>query len=171
MRTNPRPFCVQTSSHSGLGTGMFFAVILVIGAIASAAYSYFRLNKRRVGFQHFEVRQRKTGTWWWGVLSETQPLALAGPADRLLREAVSSWGLGTRVPSPGWGLCPSAAVVAPRPASWQSQALVRRVAGCQVPLRARALTWRQTDQGPGSRSPWTSHKTCSAPDGGGFRAG
>ena len=57
---------------------MFFAVILVIGAIASAAYSYFRLNKRRVGFQHFEVRQRKTGTWWWGVLSETQPLALAG---------------------------------------------------------------------------------------------
>lgn len=36
---------------------MFFAVILVIGAIASAAYSYFRLNKRRVGFQHFESEE------------------------------------------------------------------------------------------------------------------
>uniref|UniRef100_A0A8D0NK63 Stabilin 2 n=1 Tax=Sus scrofa TaxID=9823 RepID=A0A8D0NK63_PIG len=46
-----------TLSHSGLGTGMFFAVILVIGAIASAAYSYFRLNKRRVGFQHFESEE------------------------------------------------------------------------------------------------------------------
>uniref|UniRef100_A0A8D1YFW0 Stabilin-2 n=1 Tax=Sus scrofa TaxID=9823 RepID=A0A8D1YFW0_PIG len=54
LKAPPTPV---TSSHSGLGTGMFFAVILVIGAIASAAYSYFRLNKRRVGFQHFESEE------------------------------------------------------------------------------------------------------------------
>uniref|UniRef100_A0A8D0YID8 Stabilin-2 n=1 Tax=Sus scrofa TaxID=9823 RepID=A0A8D0YID8_PIG len=54
LKAPPTPV---TLSHSGLGTGMFFAVILVIGAIASAAYSYFRLNKRRVGFQHFESEE------------------------------------------------------------------------------------------------------------------
>ncbi|KAM6153254.1 stabilin-2 [Erethizon dorsatum] len=42
------------STHAGLGTGIFFAIILVTGAIALAAYSYFRLNRRAIGFQRFE---------------------------------------------------------------------------------------------------------------------
>uniref|UniRef100_A0AC11BK35 Stabilin 2 n=1 Tax=Ovis aries TaxID=9940 RepID=A0AC11BK35_SHEEP len=46
-----------TSGHTGLGTGVFFAIILVIGAIALAAYSYFRLNRRTIGFQHFESEE------------------------------------------------------------------------------------------------------------------
>ncbi|XP_038544387.1 stabilin-2 isoform X2 [Canis lupus familiaris] len=39
------------------GTGIVFATILVLGAAASAAYSYFRLNRRRAGFQHFESEE------------------------------------------------------------------------------------------------------------------
>lgn len=41
----------------GMGTGIFFATALVFGAAALAAYSYFRLNRRTAGFQHFEVRE------------------------------------------------------------------------------------------------------------------
>ncbi|XP_040137746.2 stabilin-2 [Ictidomys tridecemlineatus] len=51
------PSTPATSTHTGLGTGIFFGIILVIGAIASAAYSYFRLNRRTVGFQHFESEE------------------------------------------------------------------------------------------------------------------
>lgn len=69
----PSPFCVQTAAHTGLGTGIFFAVILVLGAIALAAYSYFRLNRRTIGFQHFEVRRRKMGTRGWGPLCSPAP--------------------------------------------------------------------------------------------------
>lgn len=52
---DPSPFCVQTAVHTGLGTGIFFAITLVIGAVALAAYSYFRLHRRTTGFQRFEV--------------------------------------------------------------------------------------------------------------------
>ncbi|ELW71592.1 Stabilin-2 [Tupaia chinensis] len=45
------------STHAGLGTGIFFAIILVIGAITLAAYSYFRLNRRTFGFQRFESEE------------------------------------------------------------------------------------------------------------------
>lgn len=57
LRTGPFPFSVQTAAHSGLGTGIFCAVILVTGVIALAAYSYFRLNQRAIGFRRFEVRE------------------------------------------------------------------------------------------------------------------
>ncbi|KAM5287908.1 stabilin-2 [Ctenodactylus gundi] len=42
------------STHTGLGTGIIFAIFLIIGAIALATYSYLRLNRRAVGFQRFE---------------------------------------------------------------------------------------------------------------------
>ncbi|XP_061273099.1 stabilin-2 isoform X2 [Bos javanicus] len=51
------PSIPGTPGHTGLGTGVFFAIILVIGAIALAAYSYFRLNRRTIGFQHFESEE------------------------------------------------------------------------------------------------------------------
>lgn len=73
FHTNPSPFCVQTAAHTGLGTGIFFTVTLVLGAIALAAYSYFRLNRRTIGFQHFEVRMRKMGTRGWGSSLQPSP--------------------------------------------------------------------------------------------------
>ncbi|KAB1270060.1 Stabilin-2 [Camelus dromedarius] len=48
------PSTPVASSHTGLGTGVSFAIILVIGAIILAAYSYLRLNRRTTGFQRFE---------------------------------------------------------------------------------------------------------------------
>ncbi|XP_059742124.1 stabilin-2 isoform X1 [Bos taurus] len=51
------PSIPGTPGHTGLGTGVFFAIILVIGAIALAVYSYFRLNRRTIGFQHFESEE------------------------------------------------------------------------------------------------------------------
>ncbi|XP_072829208.1 stabilin-2 isoform X2 [Vicugna pacos] len=51
LKAPPTPV---TSSHTGLGTGVSFAIILVIGAIILAAYSYLRLNRRTTGFQRFE---------------------------------------------------------------------------------------------------------------------
>ncbi|XP_005865310.1 PREDICTED: stabilin-2 [Myotis brandtii] len=54
LKAPPAPV---TAAHTGLGTGIFFAVTLVLGAIALAAYSYFRLNRRTIGFQHFECEE------------------------------------------------------------------------------------------------------------------
>ncbi|XP_006888640.1 PREDICTED: stabilin-2 [Elephantulus edwardii] len=54
LKAPPAPV---NSAHAGLGTGLSFAIILVLGAIAFAAYSYFRLNRRTVGFQHFESEE------------------------------------------------------------------------------------------------------------------
>ncbi|XP_028633881.1 stabilin-2 [Grammomys surdaster] len=48
------PPSAAMAAHSGLGTGIFCAVVLVTGAIALAAYSYFRLNQRTIGFRRFE---------------------------------------------------------------------------------------------------------------------
>ncbi|GAB1295460.1 Stabilin-2 [Apodemus speciosus] len=48
------PPTAATAAHSGLGTGIFCAVVLVAGVIALAAYSYFRLNQRTAGFRRFE---------------------------------------------------------------------------------------------------------------------
>lgn len=59
FKYHPSPFCGQASVHTGMGTGIFFATVLVFGAATLAAYSYFRLNRRRVGFQHFEVRETR----------------------------------------------------------------------------------------------------------------
>lgn len=59
LKAPPSP---KTPTHAGLGTGIFFAVILVIGAVALGAYSYFRLNHRLTGFQHFEVRTNRNIT-------------------------------------------------------------------------------------------------------------
>ncbi|XP_035875396.1 stabilin-2 [Phyllostomus discolor] len=54
LKAPPAP---MTAAHTGLGTGIFFAILLVIGAIALGAYSYFRLNRRTIGFQHFESEE------------------------------------------------------------------------------------------------------------------
>lgn len=51
------PPTAATAAHSGLGTGTFCAVVLVAGAIALAAYSYFRLKQRTTGFQRFESEE------------------------------------------------------------------------------------------------------------------
>ncbi|KAL1774739.1 stabilin-2 [Sigmodon hispidus] len=51
------PPMAVTPAHTGLGTGIVSAIILVTGAIALAAYSYFRLNQRTVGFQRFESEE------------------------------------------------------------------------------------------------------------------
>lgn len=61
-------FCVQTSAHAGMGTGIFSAIILITGAVALAAYSYFRLNRRAIGFQRFEVKE-KSGSGGGGAPS------------------------------------------------------------------------------------------------------
>uniref|UniRef100_A0A8C6W213 Stabilin-2 n=1 Tax=Nannospalax galili TaxID=1026970 RepID=A0A8C6W213_NANGA len=47
------PLIPATVAHTGLGTGIFCAVVLVIGAVVLAVYSYFRLNQRTIGFQRF----------------------------------------------------------------------------------------------------------------------
>uniref|UniRef100_A0A673TU02 Stabilin-2 n=1 Tax=Suricata suricatta TaxID=37032 RepID=A0A673TU02_SURSU len=54
LKAPPAPLA---SVHTGLGTGIFFATILIIGAAALAAYSYFRLNRRTIGFQRFESEE------------------------------------------------------------------------------------------------------------------
>ncbi|OBS70293.1 hypothetical protein A6R68_01160, partial [Neotoma lepida] len=54
LKAPPMP---AAPAHTGLGTGIVCAVILVTGAIALAAYSYFRLNQRPTGFQHFESEE------------------------------------------------------------------------------------------------------------------
>ncbi|XP_058597564.1 stabilin-2 isoform X1 [Neofelis nebulosa] len=54
LKAPPAPLA---SVHAGLGTGIFFASILIVGATALAAYSYFRLNRRTIGFQHFESEE------------------------------------------------------------------------------------------------------------------
>lgn len=75
LRMSPFSFCVQGLTHTGLGAGIFFAVILVIGAVALAAYSFFRLNRRTIGFQHFEVRE-KNGNMMMGSFPKSQSLNL-----------------------------------------------------------------------------------------------
>lgn len=82
---------------------MFFAIILVIGAIALAAYSYFRLNRRTIGFQHFEVRQRKTGPWGWGFTLNPSPSSGLLQQTGCFRELAECLA---RFLSPGRGLCP-----------------------------------------------------------------
>lgn len=63
-----------------MGTGIFFATVLVFGAATLAAYSYFRLSRRAAGFQHFEVRE----TWEHGGGGD--PLRSPAP-DWLLHRA------------------------------------------------------------------------------------
>lgn len=158
LHTDPSPFCVQTSAHTGLGTGIFFAVTLVLGAIALAAYSYFRLNRRTIGFQHFEVRMRKMGTWGWGPLGSPAPgaglLQLTGNFPELTA--------GGCLAHPS---CRQAGVSAPQSSSSRSsQPLLlaetgfgERVMGRQqhrhFELLARGLAWKQIHQGPGGTLP------------------
>uniref|UniRef100_A0A8C5XB62 Stabilin-2 n=1 Tax=Microcebus murinus TaxID=30608 RepID=A0A8C5XB62_MICMU len=54
LKAPPAPV---TSTHPGLVIGMVFASFLVTGAVALAARSYFRLNRRTIGFQHFESEE------------------------------------------------------------------------------------------------------------------
>ncbi|KAF4022591.1 hypothetical protein G4228_014958, partial [Cervus hanglu yarkandensis] len=80
------PSTPRTSGHTGLGTGVFFAIVLVIGAIALAAYSYFRLNRRTIGFQHFESEE-DVGV---AALGKQQPESISNP----LYESATPAGLG-----------------------------------------------------------------------------
>ncbi|XP_026355575.2 stabilin-2 isoform X2 [Ursus arctos] len=54
LKAPPAPL---SSAHTGMGTGIFFATVLVFGAATLAAYSYFRLSRRAAGFQHFESEE------------------------------------------------------------------------------------------------------------------
>ncbi|XP_034499437.1 stabilin-2-like [Ailuropoda melanoleuca] len=54
LKAPPAPLA---SAHTGMGTGIFFATVLVFGAATLAAYSYFRLSRRAAGFQHFESEE------------------------------------------------------------------------------------------------------------------
>ncbi|KAG8138247.1 hypothetical protein E2320_004156 [Naja naja] len=49
------PPATSASLHPGAGTGIFFAIILVIGIIALVGYSYFRFKNRPIQFQLFTV--------------------------------------------------------------------------------------------------------------------
>nr|KAF6453946.1 stabilin 2 [Molossus molossus] len=51
------PSAPRASVHTGLGTGVVFAVLLVTGALALVAYSYFRINRRAISFQRFESEE------------------------------------------------------------------------------------------------------------------
>ncbi|XP_035113318.3 stabilin-2 [Callithrix jacchus] len=72
LKAPPAPV---TSAHTGLGAGIFFAIILVIGAVALAAYSYFRLNRRTIGFQHFESEEDINVA----ALGKQQPESISNP--------------------------------------------------------------------------------------------
>ncbi|XP_032155422.1 stabilin-2 [Sapajus apella] len=72
LKAPPAPV---TSTHTGLGAGIFFAIILVIGAVALAAYSYFRLNRRTIGFQHFESEE----DIHVAALGKQQPESISNP--------------------------------------------------------------------------------------------
>lgn len=77
---------LQPPAHAA-GTGIVFATILVLGAAASAAYSYFRLNRRRAGFQHFEVREERRSQLDW-------PLTRTGGLEGSAHPRPPEWGLG-----------------------------------------------------------------------------
>ncbi|XP_039733881.1 stabilin-2 [Pteropus medius] len=72
LKAPPAPV---TAVHTGLGTGIFFAITLVIGAIALAAYSYFRLHRRTTGFQRFESEEDIDVT----ALGKRQPENVSNP--------------------------------------------------------------------------------------------
>ncbi|XP_058045702.1 stabilin-2 [Ahaetulla prasina] len=50
------PPASYASLHPGAGTGIFFAIILVIGIIAFVGYSYFRFKNRTIQFQLFREK-------------------------------------------------------------------------------------------------------------------
>nr|KAF6497981.1 stabilin 2 [Rousettus aegyptiacus] len=72
LKAPPAPV---TAVHTGLGTGIFFAITLVIGAVALAAYSYFRLHRRTTGFQRFESEEDIDVT----ALGKRQPENISNP--------------------------------------------------------------------------------------------
>ncbi|KAF7240662.1 Stabilin-2 [Varanus komodoensis] len=53
LKAPPLP---SASLHPGVGTGIFFVVLLVIGIAALAGYSYFRFKQGTIPFQHFEEK-------------------------------------------------------------------------------------------------------------------
>ncbi|XP_021114057.1 stabilin-2 isoform X2 [Heterocephalus glaber] len=73
LKAPPAPV---TSTHAGLGTGIFFAIILVTGSIALAVYSYFRLNRRAIGFRRFESDENVDVA----ALSKQPPENISNPA-------------------------------------------------------------------------------------------
>ncbi|XP_073179767.1 stabilin-2 [Lepidochelys kempii] len=54
LKAPPPP---PASLHTGFGTGIFFAIILVIGIVAFVGYSYFRFKRRNIGFQYFKSKE------------------------------------------------------------------------------------------------------------------
>uniref|UniRef100_A0A803TMD2 Stabilin 2 n=1 Tax=Anolis carolinensis TaxID=28377 RepID=A0A803TMD2_ANOCA len=42
--------------HAGVGTGIFFVILLIIGIVALVGYSYFRFKQGTIRFQHFEEK-------------------------------------------------------------------------------------------------------------------
>lgn len=123
---------------------MFFAIILVIGAIALAAYSYFRLNRRTIGFQHFEVRQRKTGPWGWGSTLKPSPgSGLLQQTGCFLAEHLAHFSCLLD----GASALKRSAVAAPGPSTWLNQRM-EEGEGQPVALHATGVAWSQIHQGP-----------------------
>ncbi|KAL8222045.1 UNVERIFIED_CONTAM: hypothetical protein K2H54_074842 [Gekko kuhli] len=46
----------QAISHLGVGTGIFFAVLLIIGIIGLIGYAYFRFKQGDIRFQRFKQK-------------------------------------------------------------------------------------------------------------------
>ncbi|XP_066489358.1 stabilin-2 [Tiliqua scincoides] len=66
---------LPASLHPGAGTGIFFAVLLVIGIIALVGYSYFRFKQGNIRFQHFKQRDDIDVT----SLDKAQPANFSNP--------------------------------------------------------------------------------------------
>lgn len=168
---------MQTAAHTGLGTGIFFAILLVIGAIALGAYSYFRLNRRTIGFQHFEVGRRNNGNMVMRVLSTIQPLALGYVSSLLALKSSASSGCLAHTP------CLQGGVSAPKSSSSGSlqplflaeTEFAEEGGGAanstdpQASLSARSLAWKQTPQGQEVCSSWGIHETDTHHDQLGFQ--
>ncbi|KAJ6658971.1 hypothetical protein lerEdw1_019608 [Lerista edwardsae] len=72
LKAPPLP---PASLHPGAGTGIFFAVLLVIGIIALVGYSYFRFKQGNIRFQHFKQKDDIDVT----TLDKTQPANFSNP--------------------------------------------------------------------------------------------
>uniref|UniRef100_A0A8C2STS6 Stabilin 2 n=1 Tax=Coturnix japonica TaxID=93934 RepID=A0A8C2STS6_COTJA len=72
LRAPPAP----AHLHTGMGTGIFFGICLVIGVVAFIGYSYLRFRKKSTGFQHFKSKDDTDVT----SLDKPQPSNITNPS-------------------------------------------------------------------------------------------